>query len=97
MQFNDETPAGQLFITPEAEQSGIDIVPLLRRHLSGDWGEVEDDVAEKNAIDFSEQEGCMSSYRFGEKYIWIVTDPGHETTTIMISNTKGDIMNNLVD
>lgn len=61
-----------------------EMLRLLQRHLSGDWGDVdpEDAKANENALKWSER--ILSSYRTesGEK-LWILTEASREQTTIL--------------
>jgi hypothetical protein len=59
--------------------------PYLARHFNGDWGEVGKDDWEQNDRMVADKGMILSAYKIatGEK-IWIITDPGHEVTTILL-------------
>lgn len=68
----------------------------LSRHLSGDWGDVDEDDQRVNDHAAQERSRIVSVYALGETRtahtlygssnvdrIWIITDPGWATTTIL--------------
>lgn len=87
---------GQVVITPGAiefcgEHPGVDVVRLLERHQSGDWGDLDRD--DKTANDKAVQRGTriISAYKFGPRddKIWIITtavgdDGKRESTCILL-------------
>lgn len=60
------------------------ILELLRRHTSGDWGDLgeEDKKANEHAVRHGER--VFSSYKTesGEK-LWIITEASREYTTVL--------------
>ncbi len=80
---------GQFVITPgclEAfHKTGDRIVPYLLRHLSGDWGEVDEHDRQEN--EFSLQKGLrlLSAYRLsdGTKF-WLITEADRSVTTALL-------------
>ena len=63
---------------------GVDMAPLVRRHLEMDWGDVcaEDKAANDQSI--RESGGAHSSYKTPHGDVWIITDAGGEVTTILL-------------
>jgi len=57
----------------------------LDRHFSGDWGDAPPEDKAKNDRAISTKDMILSAYvlKNGKK-IWIITDPGHEVTTILL-------------
>lgn len=57
----------------------------LDRHWDSDWGNVPPEDAEQNDQMKNEDGMVLSAYETanGTK-IWIITDPGHEVTTILL-------------
>lgn len=57
----------------------------LARHFFGDYGDLSDADKVENNESLKNQGMVMSSYTTdnGTK-IWIITDPGHEVTTILL-------------
>ena len=80
---------GQVVGTPgairalvEAEQNPFD---LLHRHVTGDWGDLDDEDKEEN--DFSVENGfrILSAYEIeiGVK-VWVITEWDRSVTTILL-------------
>jgi hypothetical protein len=60
------------------------IAELLRRHMEGDWGDVDKDDAEANERAVAWGDRILSSYKLpsGEK-LWILTEADRASTTIL--------------
>ncbi len=58
---------------------------LLRRHASGDWGEVPKEYARENEVSVREGYRVLSSYplRIGAK-VWILTESDRSSTCILL-------------
>jgi hypothetical protein len=80
-------PLGQTVITPNAAASveHDDVLAALRRHASGDWGELgaEDRAANDRAL--VEGTRLLSAYRSrsGIRF-WIITEADRSVTTILL-------------
>ena len=100
MQKNDNTPTrtgvtqftlGQTFITPGAQEAiqiaGQTEIEFLRRHMSGDWGDLSaDDIAE-NEFSLTEGLRLLSSYQTAKgQQLWIITEADRSATTILLSS-----------
>jgi hypothetical protein len=78
---------GQVVATPGAielfEKHNIDPLDLLYRHLTGDWGELDEhDILEnKRAIRYGYR--VLSSYKFGEDTIWLITEADRSVSTFL--------------
>lgn len=78
---------GQILITPGANEalSHNDVVTALRRHISGDFGDVceEDKALNEEAVETGDR--ILSAYidRSGEKF-WIITEWDRSATTILL-------------
>lgn len=79
------TPGAEDAVSELEETKNLDIIPYLDRHFSGDWGEIGKEDASQNDAMVSEKGMILSSYTLptGTK-IWIITDPGHKITTILL-------------
>lgn len=81
--------SARISITPGAqdaiEAGGEDPRKLLDRHFFGDWGNLSPDDAAMNNAAVSTKDRILSSYltKDGRK-IYVITDPGHETTTVLL-------------
>ncbi|HEY8037954.1 MAG TPA: hypothetical protein VIF37_20455 [Methylobacter sp.] len=80
---------GQTVATPGAlealEQVGVSAVSLLRRHQSGDWGDLGDeDLAENNAA-LHRGSRLFSSYQITDAIkIWVITEADRSATTLLL-------------
>lgn len=63
-------------------------VPLLYRHLHGDWGDVTEQDALQNEVALILDMRVWSSYRLPTgKTIWIITAADRSTTTILLADS----------
>ena len=85
-------PLGDILCSPGAEALGIDLHRLLRRHQSGDWGEIpyiEDITANDQSI--VSGEAILSLYEVvtpaGEpQIVAIMTENDRSLTMVFLSN-----------
>lgn len=80
-------PLGRTVATPAAiaAVSPPDIAAALRRHASGDWGEVDPDDRDANddAVRFGER--LLSVYRTaGGTTFWVLTEADRSATTVFL-------------
>ena len=80
---------GQVVATPGALEAffrtGDRIIPLLVRHLKGDWGELDDHDRQEN--EFSLQNGLrlLSAYTLSDgTTIWVITEADRSATTFLL-------------
>lgn len=59
------------------------IYQCLKRHFAGDWGTVCESDRLQNESYLKDCGMLMSVYTFNDTTVWIITDPGHEITTIL--------------
>jgi len=82
-------PLGQTFITPGAEDAlqlaGQTAIEFLRRHITGDWGELSDDDIKENELSLEQGFRLLSRYETtkGER-LWIITEADRSATTILL-------------
>ena len=80
---------GRTFITPGAEEAlqiaGQTATEFLRRHMSGDWGELSDDDIKENEFSLEQGFRLLSRYETakGER-LWIITEADRSATTILL-------------
>ena len=80
---------GQTFITPGAEEAlqiaGQTATEFLRRHMSGDWGELSDEDVRENEFSLKEGLRLLSAYQTGKgQKLWIITEANRSATTILL-------------
>lgn len=82
-------PLGQIVATPGAltafEQAGQEPMEFLRRHITGDWGEVgaEDRQANEQAVLHGARIMSVYSLRNGTK-MWVITESDRSVTTFLL-------------
>ena len=80
---------GQTFITPGAEEAlqiaGQTATEFLRRHMSGDWGDLSDEHVKENEFSLKEGLRLLSAYQTGKgQKLWIITEADRSATTILL-------------
>ncbi len=59
------------------------VTDCLNRHFSGDYGDIPAEEIQMNNEAVKDKDQIMSVYRNGSESIWIITDHGHEVTTVL--------------
>lgn len=79
-------PLGQVVTTANASLrlSTEEVFAALRRHASGDWGDLcpEDNLANINALEHGGR--LFSAYGQGETRFWIITEADRSVTTVLL-------------
>ena len=81
-------PIGQTYITPGAEEAlmiaGQTGIEFLRRHVSGDFGELSDEDLSESELSLREGFRVLSTYRTSRgTRLWIITEADRSSTTIL--------------
>ena len=82
-----KVPLGQIVATPAAlgAVSQPDIVAALRRHTSGDWGEVDPDDRAANDDALRSGERLLSVYQLATgTTFWVLTEADRSATTVLL-------------
>ena len=81
---------GQIVATPaviahfnEHRQS---ILPLLRRHVSGDWGELCAEDKAENVLSVQQGFRILSRYTVAGEAVWLITEADRSATTALFPN-----------
>ncbi|MDD4913359.1 MAG: type I restriction endonuclease subunit M [Sideroxydans sp.] len=81
-------PLGQIVATPGAlelfDRGAVNAADLIRRHQSGDWGNVPPEDAEENERSIVNGFRILSSYLIGEERIWVITEADRSSTTLLL-------------
>ena len=89
---NDPEPLfelGQIVGTPGAlqalQESEQDPIELVVRHVTGDWGDLDDEDEKENELSVEQGFRILSSYQLktGVK-IWVITEADRSATTILL-------------
>ena len=79
---------GRIVATPGAlevlEDAGVEPHELLRRHLSGDWGELDAHDRRENERSLKHGFRVLSSYPVGEQKVWIITEADRSSTCLLL-------------
>jgi hypothetical protein len=80
---------GRVVATPGAltllEKHPLNASDLLRRHQSGDWGDVPAEDRQQNNAAARSGERVLSSYPAGtDERIWIITEWDRSVTTLLL-------------
>jgi hypothetical protein len=80
---------GRILATPCAitamEESGQDAGQLLRRHQSGDYGDICQDDWRENELSVAENFRIMSVYTLANGLkIWVITEADRSATTVLL-------------
>jgi len=79
---------GRVVATPGAldamEEAGTEPSELLRRHLGGDWGELDAHDRRENQLSLKHGFRVLSSYPVGGQKVWIITEADRSATTMLL-------------
>ena len=80
---------GRIVATPGAlasfEQSGDSPGPFLKRHVTGDWGELDEHDKAENELSVQQNLRILSAYTLSnDTKIWIITDCLPFTSTAFV-------------
>ena len=82
-----KVPLGRIVATPAAlgTVSQPDIVAALRRHASGDWGDVDPDDRAANDDALKSGERLLSVYQSATgTTFWVLTEADRSVTTVLL-------------
>ena len=78
-------PVGKTVATPGALALGIDLVPYMRRHHCGDWGDLDECDMQANEEALEHGLRILSHYKLGGgRRIYIITEADRSSTCIML-------------
>ena len=79
-------PLGELVITANASVrlATEEVLTGLRRHASGDWGNICPEDAMGNDEALREGGSLLSVYGRGEHRFWIITEADRTVTTVLL-------------
>jgi hypothetical protein len=80
-------PLGQVVATPGAialmEAARIDPGEMLRRHQSGDWGDLDEEDWRENDYAVSRVLRIFSAYGKPPDRLWVITEADRSVTTLL--------------
>jgi hypothetical protein len=80
-------PLGRIVATPgaiEAAKGLGDLLPLLYRHATGDWGDLDDEDHKANNAALHNGSRILSAYNTPCGKFWIITEADRSATTILL-------------
>ena len=82
-------PLGKIVGTPSAlqelEKAGQEPIEFLRRHVCGDWGEVDAEDWQRNELAVVDGSRILSAYRLNNNTkIWVITESDRSVTTVLL-------------
>jgi hypothetical protein len=82
-------PLGQIVATPGALDAlliaGQTPGNFLRRHVAGDWGDLDEDDRRENESSLSDGFRLLSAYRLSDDtLIWVITEADRSSTCILL-------------
>lgn len=81
-------PFGSIVSTPGVVDlvfnKGVNLFPLLERHLSGDWGDLDEQDKKENELSVKEGFRILSAYETEGGKIWIITEADRSVTTFLL-------------
>ena len=83
---NAKFPLGQIVITRNAADrlDAVAVTEGLRRHASGDWGDICPEDRKENELSLKEGFRLLSVYGTGEQRFWIITEADRSVTTVLL-------------
>jgi hypothetical protein len=67
------------------KRTGENPFTFLKRHVSGDWGELDDEDERENDRSVEQGYRILSAYRLGDgTRIWIITEADRSVTTLLL-------------
>lgn len=87
--------SGEFLLSPDILARGFDLLPLLHRHLAGDWGEICDEYRSDNARALVEGAELLSQYRATDAHkvehlVTIVTAADRSYTVVFLQGEFED-------
>lgn len=80
---------GQVVATPQClellEKHGKTPSEFIQRHVSGDWGEVDQEDWQANDLAVQDGSRILSAYEVGDERVWCITEWDRSVTTLLIS------------
>ena len=79
---------GRTIQTPYAKEElhrlNYSPLDLLRRHISGDWTEMDKDDQESNHDAITDGSRIFSAYTIQDVKFWVITEADRSSTTILL-------------
>lgn len=60
-----------------------DLLSIIRRHLTGDFGEIDQEDRQENLLSIEHGYRVMSSYTITDTKVWVITEADRSITTLL--------------
>ena len=77
---------GKLVVTRGVADGGFaldELLTLVRRHITGDFGEINEEDRQENLLSIREGFRIMSAYTINDTKLWVITEADRSSTTIL--------------
>ena len=78
---------GKLVMTRGVADGGVsmdELLELIRRHVTGDFGNINEEDRQENLLSIREGFRIMSAYRINDTKLWVITEADRSSTTILL-------------
>ena len=85
---------GRLVKTPGADElikEGLKTLPLVKRHVTGDWSDMTEEDQKANALAVAYSYRVFSAYETEHGKIWIITEADRSATTILLPSEYQEV------
>ena len=76
--------SGEILATPGALGLGVYLMPYLFRHLTGDWGDVDEFDRQQNDLAVKDGSRILSAYQTPAGRLWLITESDRSATTFLL-------------
>lgn len=83
-QFGPRFPLGRLLATPGVLGRGVELLPLIKRHVRGDWGDLSEEDRAANEQALVDGSRILSAYVLPQGRVWIITESDRSATTLLL-------------
>jgi hypothetical protein len=77
-------PLGRIVATRGALDLCLDLLPYLRRHVTGDWGNLDEEDMVENEFSVANGFRILSAYETPSGKLWIITEADRSATTVLL-------------
>lgn len=78
---------GRIVATPGAlilAEKGVNLIDYLKRHLTGDWGDLCEEDKQENQFSINNGFRILSAYKTSSGKLWIITESDRSATTFLL-------------
>jgi hypothetical protein len=79
-------PIGKLVMTCGVADTGFsfdELLSIIRRHITGDFGIIDEEGRQENFLSIREGYRILSAYKINDTKLWVITEADRSVTTIL--------------